>query len=252
MPDPATDPAVDPIDPAVDPIVDPANPVDPAVDPVKAAMPEWADKRFWDEEKGELRVEDIHKSWKSAQDLISGKSPSPDAYELNFGEDVPEEMLEGLTADNDYVKSMMEIAKDSKMSQENFDKFIGLQVIDELGKIEAVKAEREVQVKALGEHGARRIKDAQLWLDASLPDTLSSELKGLLTTSASVEAIEGLIKASRGVILPAEPLTGEIVDIHSDLRKRQFAKDDNGVRLMQNADYANKWRDDAAAANFQG
>jgi len=199
-----------------------------------------------------VRAEDVHKSWKHASDKLSGKKSAPDAYEFNFSEDIPEELLEGLDSESDYVKSLIEIAKDSDMDQEGFDRLLNLTAKDEFEKEQAVQAEKARELDALGEHASRRIKDVKLWLDASLPSHLADALKGAANSAAIVEAMEGLISSTKNPTLPKEDLSSEVVSIHDDLRKRQFAKDENGNRLMQNKAYAQAWRDDCAASGFTG
>jgi len=217
-----------------------------------AEKPEWCDDRFYNAETGEVRLEDLHKSWKHANDKISGKKSSPEAYELNFSEDIPKEMLEGLDNESEFIQELMSIAKESDMSQEGFEKLLNLQAKDELEQVEAMKAEREAEMSSLGKHSARRVKDVTLWLDAQLPEAQADALKAVINTAGAVEALEGLILGTRNAKVPMEELPSDVVSIHDDLRKRQFAKDEHGNRLMQNPEYAAKWRNDAAAAGFKG
>ena len=96
-----------------------------------AEKPEWCDDRFYNAETGEVRLEDLHKSWKHANDKISGKKSSPDAYELNFAEDIPKEMLEGMDSDSEFIQELMSIAKESDVSQEGCERWLKLQAKDE-------------------------------------------------------------------------------------------------------------------------
>lgn len=218
----------------------------------QVAKPEWADDRFWDGEKGELRVEDIHKSWSHANEKLSGKKQAPEAYELGFSDDFDASMLEGLDSENALISSMMDIAKESDMSQEGFNNLLNTIVGSEIEELKAVEENRTQEMALLGDNGKQRVKDITLWLDATLGKEESDALKSLMNTAKSVEALEAIKSAAKGPSLKVdEDLTDGDTQSHDELRKRQFAKDDNGNRLMQNPNYAKQWREDAAAANFR-
>jgi len=214
--------------------------------------PEFCDDRFWDAEKNEINVESLHKSWLHANDKISGKKQAPEAYELQFSEDFNEELLTGVTSENPLVAQMMDVAKESDMSQENFNKLMNAMISSEIEDIRAVEEYKEQEMAQLGEHGKRRIKDLELWLDASLDKEDSAALKGVMNTSRAVEALEKLRSSMK---TPSLVVDNELTDdqklTHDELRDRQFAKDEHGNRKMQNPAYAKKWREDAAAANFR-
>ena len=121
--------------------------------------PEFCDDRFWDAEKNEINVESLHKSWLRANDKISGKKQAPEAYELQFSEDFNEELLTGVTSENPLVAQMMDVAKESDMSQENFNKLMNAMISSEIEDIRAVEEYKEQEMAQLGEHGKRRLKD---------------------------------------------------------------------------------------------
>ena len=215
-----------------------------------AAKPEYVDERFYNAETGEVNHEDIHKSWKHASDKLAGKKQAPEAYEMGFSEDLAEEYREDFGADNPLIAKVMEVAKESDMSQEAFNTLLNTIAGNEIEIAKAMEATQQAEFTALGEHGAKRVKELNLWIDATLDKELADGLKGSLTTAKSVEAIE---KLKESLKTPSLKTGLDDVDhnTHEELRARQFAKDDNGNRMMQQPGYAAKWRADAAAANFR-
>ena len=125
----------------------------PAPAPV-AAKPDWADERFWDKEKNELRVEDIHKSWKHANDKISGKKQAPDKYELALPDTIPKEFTEGLD-DHEFVANLKTFAKENDLSQEAFSKLMTDLVSKEVEDLKAMedlkKSEMDISLRIRGE-----------------------------------------------------------------------------------------------------
>jgi hypothetical protein len=230
----------------------PVEPVEVPVEPQIAAKPEWADARFYNTKTGELNVEDIHKSWSHANDVLNGKKQAPESYELQFNEDVPKEYQEGFDADDDLVKNLLEFSKEKDLSQEGFKELLGLFTGSELEDNRAADAYHEAEMKQLGEHGPRRIKDIELWLDANLDEEGAKALKETLTSAASIEALEKLKYHSRA---PQQPNGNDVLpDNHSDhdaLRAEYQSKDEFGNRVMQDPKKLADWRNRAAAANFQ-
>lgn len=216
------------------------------------AKPEWADDRFWDKEKNELRVEDIHKSWKHANDKISGKKQAPDAYAIELGDDIPKEYIEDITDDDALVVSMKEFAKENDLSQAAFNKLMANIVGRDVGDFKALEDARKAELAQLGEHGPRRIKELSLWLDATLDAEEAAGLKAMMSSAKAVMALEKIKDASKPPSLKTpEGIPPDEMAAHAELKKKYLAKDEFGNRLMQNPQYAAQWREEAARANYK-
>ena len=215
--------------------------------------PEWCDDRFYDAKTGDVRYEDIHKSWTHANETLSGKRLAPDAYELGISKEFDKEMLEGIDGEHPVIKSMMDIARKSDMTQDNFNEVLNLFIGTDIAELEEAERFKEREMASLGEHGTRRLNDIHGFLDANLEKEHSAGIKDVLNTAASIEAIEKLIAGTKAPSLNIDSeLTGEQVASHDELRKRQFAKDDFGNRLFStNPAYRKQWQEDAAAAGFK-
>jgi hypothetical protein len=230
--------------------VEPTEPTEP-VEPIE--RPEYIPEKFWDGEKGEARLEDAFKSYTALEQKMAGKKQAPEAYELAFDDSIEKEFVEDITADDDLVKGLMDIAKESDMSQEGFGKLMSLIVGSEVAQLKEMEEARKNELAALGEHGSKRIKEMNAWIDSNLDKDLADALKASMTSAKAVEAMEKIKESSKAPSLKAgDDLDPSLVATHDDLRKRQFAKDEFGNRLMQNPEYRKKWQQDAEAANYMG
>lgn len=102
-----------------------ANPP-PAVPAEKPAKPEWVPEKFWDAEKGEVKTEDMAKSYGELEKKASGKKPADAPAAKKDGE--------AATADADAAKQVAEAAgvdfaaldteyqTDGKLSDESYAK----------------------------------------------------------------------------------------------------------------------------------
>lgn len=214
--------------------------------------PDYIPEKFWNAETGQARLEEAFKSYTSLEQKMSGKKQAPEAYALEFDESIDKKMLEGIDQENESYKSLAAIAKEFDLPQAGFNKLMNMLVSSELAEIKMAEEVKAAEIKALGENAGRRIKDLQLWLDASLEKELAEGLKLTLTTAAGVQALEALKDKARAPSLkPDETAVLDDAALHDDLRQRYMAKDDNGNRKMRDPAYAKAWRDDAAAANYK-
>ena len=218
-----------------------------------AERPEYVPEKFWNNETKEVRLEDAFKSYTHLEQKMSGKAQAPETYELGFSSDFDKTMLEGLDAETPLIANLIEIAGKSDLSQDGFNGILNAIVGSELEQIAAVEEIKKQEMALLGDHGPQRIKDMQLWLDATLPEDEAAALKGLMNSAKAIEALEIIKKSTQkpGLNPGDDDLDNDDVQSHEELRKRQFATDENGNRLMSNPAYRKQWQADAAAANFR-
>lgn len=214
--------------------------------------PEYIPEKFWDAEAGQPRLEDVFKSYTSLEQKMSGKKKAPEKYELALDGELAD-YAKGIDAEDALFKSLQEIAKESDMPQEGFNKLITAILGDELAGMRELETKKAAEMKALGENAKQRIKDMTDWLDANLDEGHAKALKGMMTTAASIEALEKIKEGARpqSLKIDDEFTGGSQEDINRELQKRYMAVDEHGGRLMRNKEYAAKWRADAAKFNYK-
>jgi hypothetical protein len=202
-----------------------------------AARPSWAPEKFWDAEKGELRSEQLAKSYgelekqrgKLAENLkptvrqeieaeLFGKRPAkPEEYPLAPQEDAVDVVIMAGPPGADFApepgKTYLPLNPDSKAlgmlrqmahragtSPEDFQALL-VEVARENGQRvpteSDMQAEREKLWGQLGEHGQRRVQ--HLWgsLRTVLGDRANA-LDGLVSDAKAVEALEELAARATG------------------------------------------------------
>ena len=201
------------------------------------ARPDWAPEKFWDADKGELRTQDLAKSYAEAQKLIGrrgdeakaaarqeveaelfGKRPEkPEAYELAApaeavdvvimagkpGEDFapePGKTYLSLNPDSKALGMLRQMAHRAGTPPEEFQALL-TEVARENGIRVPTEADRQAEAekvwKELGEHGQRRAQHAWGQMRAVLGDR-AGDLEGVLSSAKAIEAVEELLARATG------------------------------------------------------
>ena len=214
-----------------------------------AERPEWCDERFYDAETGVVNTENIHKSWKHANDKMSGKNTAPEAYDI-----VMPEGIEGdIDAESDFFQQVSEIAKKSGMDQESMNGLIAAYAGNMAQEQAFIAETKAAELAALGDNGQRRISDVNNWLSAQLPEGQAEALQNSVTTAGAVEALEALMSKGKGPSLVQDNVvSADDAATHEELNARFLAKDDQGNFKRQDPKYRRQFEQDAAAAGWQG
>lgn len=234
MPDPAPQPAPSP-EPSPAPNPQPAPSGQPA--PAAAARPEWAPEKFWDATKGELRTEDLAKSYGEAQKLIGrktdevratvrgeveaelfGRRPEkPEAYALSAPAEAvdvaiftgpppadwtpqPGQSVLQLNPESKALKGLQQMAHRAGTSPEDFQ-----QLLVEVARENGVRVPSEADLVAdrqrvwneLGEGGERRAQFVWGNMKRLLGDR-ASDLEAVLGSAPAIMAVEELLAQAGG------------------------------------------------------
>lgn len=132
---------------------------DPAA-PAKPQRPDYVPEPFWDEEKGEVRVEQLAKSWRDTRDALNKGTKPPlkaEDYKLPLPEGAPVDLVK---ADDPLLKSIREAAHKAGVSQAQLDAIAGpyLAAAAELLAKQPAKPTPEQQAAAAREYQVAELK----------------------------------------------------------------------------------------------
>lgn len=222
------------------PAAPPASPAEgetppPADPPAAPTRPEHIAEKFWDAEKGEVRVEALAKSYSEAEKRMSGlraahradfekelfgKRPeTPEGYQIAPPEKMPDHvvMLEkfepGMPLEEGKVYfaadatdpmwgKVQAIAHRAGLSQEEFSAEIVPLIAEAMGHRvptaeERALANREFEA-SLGENGPLRAEHLRGWLRGQVGEDKARAIAGAINSKAAVEAFEDLMIAAGG------------------------------------------------------
>lgn len=156
--------------------------------------PEHIPEKFWDKDKGEVKVDDVLKSYSEIEkELTKAKTPekAPDSYELN----IPDEFrdLIEIPDDDPMLVAYKEHAKEHNYSQEKFDRdfafYLGFMNTtaeqDQKAEIETLGGEKEAK---------ETIKNVRMFLKNRLSPESYEVLVATTTTAAQMKALDELRK----------------------------------------------------------
>ncbi len=196
---------------------------------VLADRPDFVPEKFWNEETGEVKLQDICHSYSNAEQLISGKEEaweerikskmdleskelipeSPDKYELpDLLEGINEEMVES----NPIMEDFRKYAHENKVSPDQFKNLVNM-YLDKL--VYPQQKAFEEESKKLGDNGPERLDAANSFVTANFTPEEAQLIQYTLGTSALgvdiLEKVQNLTKSTRvmadAVAKPQSPLT---------------------------------------------
>lgn len=210
--------------------------------------PEYIPEKFWNAETGEARLEDAFKSYAHMEQKLSGKNMAPESYELTAPEGFEGELL---PADDPFVAGFMEVAKETGLDQETFDRLHHWYINNEMESMQA-NMDRELQAFDPDESKrAARLKNIADWAGANLDADAFEALKMVTSTAAGATLIESMIAKTRPARLPDDNTTTHTTVTADELRSMRFKKDDNGNQLYR-TDKAYRAKVDQAYKDFYG
>lgn len=169
--------------------------------------PDWLADKFWNPDLKEPRTEVLSKSFNELEGkfrektetlkeeiLAAMKANAPESYEIVVAEDLemPEGIEMNLTAEDPMVEWFFGFAKERGMTQEDVNTAINEYIKIELANMPDIEAE----IGKLGDHGRDRLLRVHNWMEGKLSEEQFSALNPMLSTAASVEALEALMKSS--------------------------------------------------------
>jgi len=196
---------------------------------VLTERPDFVPEKFWNEESGEVKLEEVMHSYSNAEQLISGKEEaweerikakldlqakesmpeSPDKYELpELLDGINEEMVEA----NPMTESFRKFAHENNMSNEQFKNVVNMYLDKMVYPQQKAFAEEE---KKLGDNGAERIDAVNNFVSSRFTPEETQMIQYTLGTSALgidiLEKFQDMTKSNRvmadSVVKPQAPLT---------------------------------------------
>jgi hypothetical protein len=184
-------------------------PANPPADPPQGGSdpdgkPDWLPDKFYDPDTGP-RVEVLAKSFTEVEGKLRANketlaaeinaerlASTPESYEIKLPDDleVPEGVDITLDPEDAIATWFMGFAKENGLSQEQFDAAVAGYIKEEIAKLPDMTAE----IGKLGDYGKDRVVRVNTWLEKSLEGDQLEAMKPLLTSAASVEALESLMK----------------------------------------------------------
>lgn len=177
----------------------------------KPQKPDWVEDSFWDKDKGEVRTEALAKALTDtkkklgmkAEDLtktikaeldqarLANRPESPDKYELKVPEGLLPAGVDWEFNDKDpLVAFARNLAHESGMGQDGFEKLVGAYIESEIAKLPDVEGE----TKRLGEKGKERIERVDQWLQANVSKGAYAALHKFMTKAEGIIAMEEMMQ----------------------------------------------------------
>lgn len=188
--------------------------------PKVSDRPEYVPDKFWDAEKGEMRVEDVFKSYSELEKKLTeaGKqNQAPEEYEVK----VPEKYADTLEIPEDdaMMNAYKSFAKDRGFTQKQFDD--NLEFFVDFMNSKAVE-EQEAELEELGgkEKATEQIKKVRLFLKSRLSPESYNTLVATSTTAAQIKALDELRKLASVQSAPPDDPASDVSDnlTEQDLR----------------------------------
>lgn len=198
--------------------------------------PDNVPEKFWDTESSAVRTDDVLKSYSELEKRFGSFTGAPDDYGFNASEEMTakfEELgIEINTTDDPLYTAALEMAKDTGMNQEGFDKLANLYLMTQLGDIEAAKESTATEMANLGDRAEARISNLKSWGENNLSPELYEAFTNTVTNAASVQVFEHLIAQTRNAPV-SDPAAQQAPSISAtEVNDMQFAKDEHGNRKI--------------------
>jgi len=198
--------------------------------------PDNVPSKFWDEETKTVRHDDVLKSYSELESRFGSFTGAPENYEFKISEDMSAKLQEsGIEIDTEgdpLYEAAVNMAKDTNMSQEGFEKLSEVFIMSQLASIEAEKSYQAEQMQQLGERAEARISNIEKWGERNLDPEMFDSLKNNLVSAAMVPVLEHLISSTRSAPVDVDSASSAPAVDPAELTKMQFERDANGNRRI--------------------
>lgn len=172
------------------------------------------------------------KGYNEIRKQLGGFTGAPDDYAYK----IPDEMIEkgvSIAEDDPLMEKAKSMAKEMNMSQEGFDQMVNMFIETQLYEIEALKGQRDEQLKSLGPTGPQRLAGINQYINANFDEETVSYIQDMVTTAESVKAIEALIRAGRNApVAPTESPPAAPQVTKEEVEQMLFATTETGQRRI--------------------
>ena len=213
--------------------------------------PDNVPEKFWDQENKAVRTDDVLKSYSELEKRFGSFTGAPEEYTFNVSEDMAakfEELgLEVNTEGDPLYEAALQMAKETGMNQEGFDKLANVYLMTQLGDIEAAKEHTAKEMANLGEKADVRINNLRAWGENNLSPELYQAFQSVVTTADSVQVLEHIIAQTRNAPVSDASAQQAPSVSESEVQAMQCAKDEHGNRKINTdpafkAEYQRKLR----------
>tara|TARA_R100000951_G_scaffold9115_1_gene8176 strand:- start:14688 stop:15530 length:843 start_codon:yes stop_codon:yes gene_type:complete len=206
-----------------------------------AEKPENVIDAHWDKDKGEIKIDELSKSYQELRNKMATgkhKPPKDGQYKTDF--------VEGLEPDDPMMTDFVEIAKENNMSQELLEQLTGFYLKSQEGLEEQIGFKQEEELKKLGNNSEAIIKSTNNWLGKfQTSGTLAKEeVEAIANASTNAAFISGLNKIRRSYgeqTIPTantqEVDTTTMSDIESMMADKRYGVDNNYTKKVEKAVY---------------
>jgi hypothetical protein len=200
-----------------------------------AERPDNVPAKFWDDESKAVRTDAVLKSYSELEKRFGSFTGAPDEYEFKASEEMTEKLAEhGMELDfeDPLYTAAVEMAKETGMNQEGFERLANLYVMSQLGEAEAAKLHVEQERAALGERAEARINNLRAWGENNLSPEMYEKFSNATTTAATIEVFEHLIAQTRNAPIASNDAAPASAVSATEVQEMQFAKDEHGNRRI--------------------
>lgn len=206
-----------------------------------AEKPENVIDAHWDKDKGEIKVEELSKSYQELRNKMATgkhKPPKDGQYTTDF--------VEGLEPDDPMMTDFVEIAKQNNMSQELLEELTGFYLKSQEGLEEQITFKQEEELKKLGNNSEAIIKSTNNWLGKfqSSGTLAKEEVEAIANASTNAAFISGLNKIRRSYgeqTIPSADIqevdTTTMSDIETLMADKRYGVDANFTKSVEKKVY---------------
>jgi len=198
--------------------------------PSEATKPEYVQDKFWNADTKQVNIENLASSYNSLETKLGSRtedlskqirgdiekerlSKTPESYKLNVP-DLPENVDLKINKEMGIVKWWDQTAKDSGLSQEQYDAGVKAFVDNAVSNI----PNHDLEVQKLGDRGKERVEAAAMWSKKHLtPDSYSTVSK-IASTAEGVKAIEEIMKLNKDTNMPTQNTQVDMSATQDDLK----------------------------------
>lgn len=170
-------------------------------------------------------------SYKELESKFGGFTGAPETYDPVLSDELVEAGVQ-LDMDSPLMEMAQEFAKSSNMSQDAFNKMVGVYAEILVSDNMAMEEARAAEMKALGNNAQQRIDGINQWASANLDEETVAGLQDAAQSASAVKAIEALINKTRNAPMAADNVAAAPAVSESEVREMQFALDENGQRRI--------------------
>ena len=206
-----------------------------AVSEMVNERPENVPEKFWDSESNSLRTDDVLKSYSELEKRFGSFTGAPDEYAFNISEDMQgkiDELGLEVSTDDPLYEAALEMAKETGMNQEGFDRLTNLYLMSQVADVNAMSEAREEQMKLLGDRAQSRINNLNAWGEKNLSPELFEMFQNSTVSAEAVQVMEHLIAQTRNAPIADTTATPAPSVTESELMDMQFATDEFGNRKI--------------------